>query len=89
MTNLFQKFRQFFVGPNSNDIQVDLPNPEFLNIQTNELPSVSVIIPCYEMFGKGAIHLSRSLEMLAAQTWKNFEVVISDHSQTQIASMFV
>jgi glycosyltransferase involved in cell wall biosynthesis len=84
MTNLFQKFRQFFVGPNSNDIQVDLPNPEFLNIQTNELPSVSVIIPCYEMFGKGAIHLSRSLEMLAAQTWKNFEVVISDHSQSDL-----
>ena len=84
MTNLFQKLRQFFVGPNSNDIQVDLPNPEFLNIQTNELPSVSVIIPCYEMYGKGAIHLSRSLEMLAAQTWKNFEVVISDHSQSDL-----
>jgi hypothetical protein len=36
------------------------------------------------MYGKGAIHLSRSLEMLAVQTWKNFEVVISDHSQSDL-----
>lgn len=84
MTKLLQKFKQLFVGTNSDEIQLDLPSPEFLNIEMSEIPSVSVIIPCYEMYGKGAIHLGRSLEMLAAQTWKNFEVVISDHSQSDL-----
>jgi len=84
MTKIIQKFKRFFVGPNSEGKQVNRPDQAFLNIHTHQLPSVSVIIPCYEMYGKGAIHLSRSLEILAVQTWKNFEVVISDHSQSDL-----
>jgi len=72
MTKLIQKFKRLFAGPNSDGPQVNRPDQAYLSIQTNQLPSVSVIIPCYEMYGKGAIHLTRSLEMLAAQTWKNF-----------------
>lgn len=84
MTKLIQKFKRLFSGPNSDGPQISRPDQAFLSIQTNQLPSVSVIIPCYEMYGKGAIHLTRSLEMLAVQTWKNFEVVISDHSQSDL-----
>ena len=84
MAKLIQKLKRFFVGLNTDDLQVNRPDQAYLSIQTNQLPSVSVVIPCYEMHGKGAIHLARSLEMLAIQTWKNFEVVISDHSKSDL-----
>lgn len=42
---------------------------------------ISVVIPTYEMFGKGAKFLERSLDVLARQTFRNFEVVISDNSE--------
>lgn len=45
---------------------------------------VSIAIPCYEMHGKGDIFLRNSLEIISKQTYKNIEVVISDHSQTDI-----
>jgi glycosyltransferase involved in cell wall biosynthesis len=43
---------------------------------------VSVCIPCYEMNGKGARYLNQLLQTIQRQTYNNFEVVISDHSQT-------
>jgi glycosyltransferase involved in cell wall biosynthesis len=52
----------------------------FLDIPMESLPSLSVIIPCYEMKGTGDAHLRRSLNSLANQSWKNFEVVLTDHS---------
>jgi len=36
------------------------------------------------MKGHGAIHLRRSLDALAEQSWKNFEVIISDHSVSDL-----
>jgi hypothetical protein len=84
MKSVLRKFSRLLSGNNSEVNLVEAPNQDFLKTQNNELPALSIIIPCYEMHGKGDIHLARSLEMLAIQTWKNFEVVISDHSQNDI-----
>ena len=44
-------------------------------------PFMSVAIPCWGMNGKGAEVLGVSLNKLIQQTFKDFEVVITDHSQ--------
>jgi len=41
---------------------------------------ISVCIPCYEMGGEGTPLLKRSLDSIKNQTYKDIEVVISDHS---------
>ena len=43
--------------------------------------NVSIAIPCYEMKGLGPEYLNISLNYIANQTYKDFEVVISDHSK--------
>jgi len=43
-------------------------------------PTLSVVIPCYGMNSKGASLLEYSLQILENQTFKDFEVVITDHS---------
>lgn len=45
---------------------------------------VSIAIPCYEMKGLGAQFLNESLLKISNQTYKNIQVVISDHSSTNI-----
>lgn len=42
----------------------------------------SVCIPTYEMGGLGSAFLKQSFEILAEQTFQDFDVVISDHSTT-------
>jgi glycosyltransferase involved in cell wall biosynthesis len=42
----------------------------------------SIAIPAYEMHGKGAEFLNFSFNCLNSQTYKDFEVVVSDHSKT-------
>ncbi|OGI07752.1 MAG: hypothetical protein A2Y40_09275 [Candidatus Margulisbacteria bacterium GWF2_35_9] len=42
---------------------------------------ISVCIPCYDMYGKGALYLTQLLDSLCIQTFKQFEVVISDQSK--------
>lgn len=42
---------------------------------------VSICIPTYEMKGLGVKFLRESFNILAGQTFKDFDVVISDHSQ--------
>jgi glycosyltransferase involved in cell wall biosynthesis/cephalosporin hydroxylase/tetratricopeptide (TPR) repeat protein/cyclopropane fatty-acyl-phospholipid synthase-like methyltransferase len=42
---------------------------------------VSIAIPCYEMHGRGVEFLDCSLTKISQQTYKNIEVIISDHSQ--------
>lgn len=44
---------------------------------------ISVCIPTYEMRGRGGIFLAQSLDLLVKQTFKNFDVVISDNSKTK------
>lgn len=41
---------------------------------------LSICIPTYEMSGFGASFLQQSFEKLTTQTFKDFDVVISDHS---------
>lgn len=50
----------------------------------NTNPLISVVVPCYEMHGKGGVFLHRLLESVYLQTNKNVEVVVSDHSVTNI-----
>ena len=45
-------------------------------------PLLSVVIPCYGMNGKGAALLEYSLQILQNQTFKDFEIIITDHSIT-------
>jgi len=45
------------------------------------LNKISVAIPTYEASGFGAQYLSRNLEILSKQSFKNFDVVISDNSE--------
>ena len=41
---------------------------------------ISIAIPTYEMNGVGNFFLKKSLELISDQTFKNIEIVISDHS---------
>lgn len=45
---------------------------------------VSICIPCYEMHGKGGEFLSFNLSKILDQTYKNYEVVVSDHSVSDL-----
>jgi glycosyltransferase involved in cell wall biosynthesis len=47
-------------------------------IELNKL--ISIAIPCYEMNGFGASFLNDSLTKIYNQTYKNIQVVVSDHS---------
>jgi glycosyltransferase involved in cell wall biosynthesis len=42
---------------------------------------ISIVIPAYEAKGKGCFFLKRCLDSIVNQTYKNFEVVIPDHSK--------
>lgn len=42
---------------------------------------LSVCIPTYEMHGVGVQFLKHSFDVLVAQTFRDFEVVVSDHSR--------
>ena len=46
----------------------------------NSNPYVSIAIPCYDIKGKGAEVLNYSLEIISIQTFKDYEVIITDHS---------
>lgn len=50
----------------------------------NTQPLVSVCIPTYEMKGKGVEYLEYSLQILSQQTYSNIEIIISDHSITNV-----
>jgi len=44
------------------------------------MPYISIAIPCYEMKGKGLDFLDFSFKQIKKQTFKDYEVVISDQS---------
>lgn len=44
------------------------------------MKEISIVIPCYEYKGKGNEVLEYSLEMIEKQTFKKFDVIISDDS---------
>lgn len=76
--------KNFITGKPRTGNTVTPPNKKYLATRQEELLPVSICIPCYEMYGKGAMYLGRSLDMLSRQTWKNFEVVVSDHSTSDL-----
>jgi len=45
---------------------------------------ISICIPTYEMRGKGDEFLKQSFDILTQQTFKDFDVVVSDHSKNDI-----
>lgn len=45
---------------------------------------ISICIPTYEMKGKGAEYLEYSFNILYQQTFKDFEIIISDHSKSDL-----
>ena len=45
------------------------------------MSDISICIPTYEFKGDGVKYLSELLDTLRTQTFKNFDVVISDHSR--------
>ena len=44
---------------------------------------VSICIPCYEMKGNGVAYLNDLMNSITAQTFKDYEIIITDHSQKQ------
>lgn len=42
--------------------------------------NISVVIPTYEMKGNGLLYLKESLDKINEQVYRDFEVIVSDHS---------
>ena len=45
-------------------------------------PAISICIPAYDMGGKGAAFLAASFDRLVGQGFTDFEVIVSDQSDT-------
>lgn len=57
-----------------------LPKP---SPDKNDMPHLSLCIPAYAMGGKGAEFLAQSFDVLAQQSFQDFEVIISDQSDDE------
>jgi hypothetical protein len=57
-----------------------VPKNTTMSLDKLNSPFFSVAIPTYGYNGRGSEFLNHSLEILSNQTFKDFEVVISDHS---------
>ena len=49
-------------------------------MDTTIRPFFSIAIPCWDIEGKGVEYLEYSFNILAQQTFTDFNVIISDHS---------
>lgn len=49
-------------------------------MDTNLKPFFSIAIPCWDIKGKGVEYLEHSFNILAQQTFTDFNIIISDHS---------
>ena len=47
----------------------------------NKVPFLSICIPTWEVRGAGAGYLEHTFNILANQTFTNFNIIISDNSQ--------
>jgi len=66
-----------------------VPKNQSMNISKlqrllSKKPFFSIAIPTYEMHGLGEEFLEHSFEVLDRQTFKDFEIVISDHSRDDV-----
>lgn len=50
---------------------------------------ISVCIPTYEMYGKGVEFLDFNIKKIKEQEFKDFEVIISDHSKDNLIEKYV
>lgn len=50
-------------------------------MQEKSKPTISICIPAYGMNGSGVRYLTHSFEILNRQTFKDFEIVVSDQSE--------
>lgn len=57
-----------------------VPKNTSMSLEKLKKPFFSIAIPTYGYDGRGSEFLNHSLEILSKQTFKDFEVVISDHS---------
>ena len=52
------------------------------------MPEISICIPTYEFKGKGVKYLADIFDSLRKQTFQDFDIVISDHSQDNVIHDF-
>lgn len=52
------------------------------------MPKISIVIPCYEFNGYGKNCLFHSFKILKEQTFKDFNIIISDHSKDTVIENF-
>jgi glycosyltransferase involved in cell wall biosynthesis len=52
------------------------------------MTKLSILIPCYEMKGKGVEMLSYSFNKIRQQTFKDFEIIVSDDSKDEVISSY-
>lgn len=50
---------------------------------------ISIIIPCYEMHGKGVEFLSELLESIVMQKYSDYEVIITDNSEDHAIEVYL
>lgn len=53
------------------------------------IPKISICIPVWEQYGTGLIYLNDLLNSILKQTFKEYEIVISDHSKDDKISDYV
>src|SRR3989338_2735851 len=72
---------KLFQAGNRTFLYVKGLNARFMDSKT---PLLSVCIPVYDMHGVGHVFLKHSLDILRKQTFTDFNVIISDYSQTDL-----
>ena len=58
-------------------------------MSNNFNPKISVCIPSYEAKGLGVEFISKNIESILSQTYKNVEIIISDHSKDEKIQNYV
>jgi len=61
--------------------------PPSLEVSFEKL--VSVCIPVYEMYGYGVSMLTKAVESVLCQRYKNYEIIVSDHSSDNYIENYV
>lgn len=46
-----------------------------------KIPKISIVIPCYEMYGLAVFMLKRCIISIKSQTFTDYEIIISDNSK--------
>jgi glycosyltransferase involved in cell wall biosynthesis len=78
----FLRFAQVLSKACSKVANVRYSRRDSLAQKVEIMPKISICIPAYDMGGKGAMFLEQSFLRLGAQDFDDFEVVVSDQSQS-------